>query len=111
LDGGLNPIVESEQSGIGTVIIISGPSMNAHYNVIIICPLSSKVKALKGCPVITPDKQNGLKTVSQAIPFQVRTISKSRLVTKLGSITDAQIESIQKGLQLFLMFWNWLPLE
>jgi mRNA interferase MazF len=100
----LNPVIGSEQSGIRPVIIISGPSMNAHYSVVIMCPLTSKVKPLKGCPVISPNKLNQLKSVSQAIPFQVRTISKSRLTKKIGSITTDELEGIQKGLEMFLKY-------
>jgi mRNA interferase MazF len=100
----LNPVVGSEQSGIRPVIIISGASMNEHYSVVIMCPLTSKVKPLKGCPVISPNELNHLKTVSQAIPFQVRTISKSRLTKKIGSITNDELEGIQKGLEMFLKY-------
>lgn len=78
----LNPVIGSEQSGIRPVVIISGNSMNENYSVVIICPLTSKIKSYKGCPVISPNKTNNLKTESQAIPFHVRTISKIRLRKK-----------------------------
>lgn len=100
----LNPVIGSEQSGIRPVVIISGASMNQHYSVVIMCPLSSKVKPYKGCPVITPDKVNNLKAASQAIPFQVRTISKMRLTKKLGLISENDLINIKRGLDLFLTY-------
>lgn len=100
----LNPVIGSEQNGIRPIIIISGFTMNTHYNVVIMCPLTSKIKQLKGCPVITPSKVNNLKTASQAIPFQIRTISKKRLTKKVGLVTDAELESIKQGLQLYLTY-------
>lgn len=100
----LNPVAGSEQSGIRPVVIISGASMNQHYSIVIICPLTTKVKLYKGCPVITPDKTNNLKETNQAIPFQVRTISKMRLTKKLGLISEKDLENIKNGLDLFLTY-------
>ena len=37
----IEPIVGSEQAGTRPVIIISGPSMNAHYPVIFVCLLTT----------------------------------------------------------------------
>ena len=100
----LNPVQGSEQSGIRPVVIISGDSMNTHYNVVIICPLTSKVKAFKGCPIIKPDKTNKLKSISQAIPFQIRTISKSRLKKRVGIISNDLLEQIKDGVNIFLNY-------
>lgn len=79
----LNPVQGSEQSGIRPAVIVSGHSMNEHYSVVIICPLTTRVKSYRSCPVIQPDKLNKLKFASQVISFQTRTIAKSRLKKKL----------------------------
>lgn len=100
----LEPVVGSEQGGTRPVIIISGPSMNAHYPVVFICPLTSKIKAYKGCPIIQPDKNNKLKVVSQAIPFQIRTIAKLRLKKKVGFISEEQLDEIKRGLDIYLTY-------
>ncbi len=100
----LNPVQGSEQSGIRPVIIISGDSMNTYYNVVIICPLTSKVKSFKGCPVIKPDKTNNLKSISQAIPFQIRAISKSRLKKRVGIISNNTLDQIKDGVNIFLNY-------
>jgi mRNA interferase MazF len=100
----LEPVEKSEQGGTRPVIIISGPSMNAHYPVVFICPLTSKIKPYKGCPLIQPDKVNKLKVASQAIPFQIRTVSKSRLKKKIGIITEDQLDEIKRGLHIYLTY-------
>lgn len=100
----LNPVIGSEQSGIRPVVIVSGETMNRTYSVVIMCPLTTKIKSYRGCPVITPNKTNNLSEISQVIPFQVRTISKIRLTKKLGLITDSELENIKKGLELFLNY-------
>jgi len=100
----LNPVIGSEQSGIRPVVIISGETMNQIYSVVIMCPLTSKVKSYKGCPVLTPDKDNNLTSLSQVITFQVRTISRVRLIKKLGVISDDALNDIKKGLDIFLSY-------
>lgn len=100
----LNPVIGSEQSGIRPIVVISGETMNQIYSVVIMCPLTSKVKPYKGCPIITPNKINNLTAISQAIPFQIRTISKNRLTKKLGFISDNDLQNIKQGLELFLTY-------
>ncbi len=94
----LHPVVGSEQKGIRPVVIISGNAMNDNLEISIICPLSSKIKNFAGCIVLTPDSENGLDMESEVISFQVRTISQSRLIRKLGGITAEQLKQIKKGL-------------
>lgn len=100
----LNPVIGSEQSGIRPIVVISGETMNKLYSVVIMCPLISKVKPYKGCPVFSPNKTNNLTTTSQAIPFHIRTISKIRLTKKVGFISDDDLENIKQGLELFLTY-------
>ena len=100
----LNPVQGSEQSGIRPAVIVSGDSMNKYYNVVIICPLTTKLKPYKSCPVIQPDKLNKLKSVSQVIPFQIRTIAKSRLKKRIGSITEEVLKQIKDGVNIFLNY-------
>ncbi|MEJ7677133.1 MAG: type II toxin-antitoxin system PemK/MazF family toxin [Segetibacter sp.] len=100
----LNPVVGSEQSGIRPVVIISGEIMNQHYSIVIMCPLTSKIKPYKGCPVITPNKINNLTKISQTIPFHVRTISKIRLTKRIGFISDEDLKNIKQGLEMFLTY-------
>ncbi len=98
----LNPVEGSEQSGIRPTVIVSGDSMNKHYSIVIICPLTTKLKSYKGCPVIEPDTFNKLKSASQVISFQIRTIAKSRLKKKIGSISEEILNQIKDGVNIFL---------
>ncbi len=100
----LEPVRGSEQSGKRPVVIISGAAMNITLNVIIVCPLTSAIKKIKGCVVINKTEINNLKKDSEVLVLQVRTISKGRLSKKIGSITSAQIESIKEGINLYLNY-------
>jgi mRNA interferase MazF len=94
----LDPIVGSEQGGMRPVVVISGNAMNTYLNVVIICPLTTKIKSYKGHVVLEPNGQNGLSQASEILNFHVKSISKDRLVKKLGSITEKELELTKKGL-------------
>jgi mRNA interferase MazF len=100
----LNPVRGSEQRGQRPVVIISGNAMNDNLGISIICPLSSKIKHYAGCVIIYPDGENCIDKESEIITFQVRTISQSRMVRKVGVITDKQLEAVKKGLNEILKY-------
>ena len=94
----LNPTKGREQQGIRPIVIISGNAMNDHSDMVIICPLSSKIKSYAGCITLKKDKVNNLQVDSEVITFQVRAISKERLNNKVGKVTIDQIKQIIIGL-------------
>jgi mRNA interferase MazF len=100
----LEPIRGREQGGRRPVVIISGDTMNTHYDVRIICPLSSQVKNFAGCLLLKKDKLNKLPKDSEVISFQIRTISKGRLIKKIGQITPEQFRQIRLFLNEILTY-------
>lgn len=100
----LNPSKGNEQRGIRPVVIISGNAMNDHMGICIVCPLTSKVKKYAGCLVLEPDSENNLSQRSEILTFQIRTISKTRLINKIGTITAEQIATIKTGLHEILTY-------
>ena len=100
----LNPAKGSEQAGFRPVVIISGNLLNQYLNVVIVCPLTTKVKNYKGHVVLQPNTENGLSSPSEILNFHVRSISKDRLVKKLGAITQKELELTKKGLNEILTF-------
>ena len=95
----LNPVKGSEQYGYGPVVIISGNVLNTYLQIVIACPLTSKIKNYKGNIVLSPSKDNGLNETSEVMVFHIRSISKTRLVKKIGHITSGQLSYILEGLQ------------
>ena len=61
-------------------------------------PLSTAIKDYAGCIRLIKDNFNNLKNDSEIITFQVRTISKERLLNKIGEITNEQLIEIKKSL-------------
>lgn len=100
----LNPVKGSEQHGYRPVVIISGNVLNTYLQIVIACPLTSKIKNYKGNIVLSPDQDNGLNDTSEVMVFHVRSISKTRLVKKIGRITSGQLSDILEGLQDILRY-------
>jgi mRNA interferase MazF len=100
----LNPVQGSEQSGVRPVVIISGNAMNDNLNICIVCPLSSNIKYYSGCLVLQKDDINQLDQDSEVITFQIRTISKSRLIKKIGIISESQLKDILLGFNEVLTY-------
>ena len=100
----LNPSKGSEQKGLRPVVILSGNLLNQHLNIVIVAPLTTKVKNYKGNPVLCPTKVNGLKIESEMLVFHVRSVSKDRLTRKMGSIEPFQLELSIKTLNDILKY-------
>jgi mRNA interferase MazF len=100
----LNPTMGNEQAGFRPVVIISGNLLNKYLNVVIVIPLTSKVKSYKGNPILTPSKTNGLKEMSEMLIFHVRSVSKDRLVQKLGAVETEQLTLAIKTLNDILRY-------
>ncbi len=100
----LNPVKGSEQKGFRPVVIISGNMLNKYLQIIIACPLTSKIKEYKGNIILEPNNQNGLSEKSEVMIFHIRSISKERLVKKIGFITSKQLLEIKQGLRDVLRY-------
>ena len=100
----LNPTKGSEQAGFRPLVIISGNLLNEHLKVVITCPLTTQVKNYKGNVVLQPDKINKLTQPSEILLFHIRSVSKERLVRKIGSISSQQLSLIKQGLDDILRY-------
>ena len=100
----LNPGKGGEQKGLRPVVIISGNMLNHYLPIVIACPLTSKIKNYKGNTILYPNDQNGLTELSEILIFHIRSVSKERLVKKLGNITLEQLAEIKNGLDDILRY-------
>lgn len=100
----LNPSKGSEQAGLRPVLILSGNLLNEYLKVVIVAPLTTKIKNYKGNPVLIPNKKNGLNQSSEALIFHIRSISKDRLERKLGLVEPEQLALAVKTLNDILTY-------
>jgi len=98
----LNPTKGSEQSGKRPVVIVSGDTLNDALPVVIVVPITSKIKSYPTCVLLLASKKNGLKNDSEAVPFQIRAITKKRLIRQIGHVAENELREILKGLFLAL---------
>ncbi|MBM2814879.1 MAG: putative transcriptional modulator of MazE/toxin,MazF [Ignavibacteria bacterium] len=86
----------NEQMGARPSVIIA----ETEANIAIIIPFTSNKQALRfrHSIIIEPTAQNGLKTESIALIFQIRAIDKQRLINKIGEIETKHLNSIDKML-------------
>jgi mRNA interferase MazF len=89
----LNPTQGSEQRGTRPVLVISTNAVNHNLPVSTILPLSSMKEGSKIYPteILLPVEVTGLPKISVAMVQQIRTVSHSRLVNKVGEIMDIDI--------------------
>lgn len=100
----LDPTIDSEQKGARPVVIISGNAMNDNLGLVIVCPVSSKIKNFIGDIILEPSIENGLIYKSEILIFQVRTISKNRLISKTGHLSDSELYQIIFNLNKILKY-------
>jgi len=59
--------------------------------VVIVVPLTTKIKNYKGNPVLQPSGVNGLTYESEMLIFHIRSVSKDRLVKKVGVVSPEDL--------------------
>ncbi len=100
----LNPTKGSEQSGYRPVVIISGNVLNSYLQIVIVCPLTTKIKNYKGNVILDPNETNNLNNRSEILTFHIRSVSKARLIQKIGSISPSELTRIKKCLNEILQY-------
>lgn len=100
----LNPVEGSEQSGRRPSVILSGNMMNTYLNVVIVCPLTTKIKNYKGNVILNPNNENNLEQTSEVLTFHVRSVSKVRLKKLIGVISTEELKTIKQGLDDILRY-------
>ncbi len=100
----LDPIKGREQSGVRPVVIVSGNNLNAHSNLKIVCPITSQIKKYAGSLFLQKDDTNKLVKDSEVLVFQIRTIDETRLLKKIGSISNSQMKTLRLYLDEILTY-------
>ena len=100
----LNPVKGSEQAGYRPVIIISGNLLNVHAQVVVCVPLTTQIKHYHGNLVLERSPTNGLSSRSEVLTLHVRSISKDRLIERVGSVSKAELKQIHTTLSEILTY-------
>lgn len=88
----LNPTLGSEIKKTRPVVVVSMEEMNEHLETIVICPLTTKTHPLWRCRIQT--KCAGKR--AEIAVDQIRSISKSRLIKKLDSLSTTKAQELRE---------------
>lgn len=99
----LNPSKGSEQAGRRPVLILQNDIGNELAPTTIVAPLTTKSFS-KEYPtnVNLPKGTAGLKTDSTVLLSQIRTIDKSRLEEKMGSLKTPDMDKVERSIKISL---------
>lgn len=97
----LSPVVGSEQGGLRPVVIIQNDIGNRHAPTVIVAPITSRTTK-KPLPTHIAFCGCGLSKDSVMLMEQIRTIDKSRLKQKMGSLPPEKLEAVDKAIKISL---------
>jgi len=86
------------------MLVINGNLLNTYLNVVICCPLTTKIKNFKGNVILNPTSNNNLKSPSEILTFHIRSISKNRFVKKNGQVSKEELRLVKKCLDEILTY-------
>jgi len=93
----LNPIRGSEQAGTRPVLILQNNSINRFTSTFIAIPLTTNLRRvlLPTC-VLLREGEGGLAKDSVTLCHQLRVLDKSRLMRRLGSVSELMLAEIDR---------------
>lgn len=95
----LSPVVGSEQGGMRPVLIVQNDTGNKHSPTVIAAAITSQVgKARLPTHIELSGKSCGLSRDSVILLEQIRTIDKSRLRERMGSLTQPQMSLVDSAI-------------
>lgn len=107
----LSPVIGSEQAGIRPIVIVQNDIGNKFSPTIIGIAITSKQKAKLPTHIEIEGSKYGLDKDSVILAEQIRTLDKSRLKEKVGTIDDKTMEKIQRAIEISFGMRGGIDLE
>ena len=98
----LNPYKGSEQGGKRPVIVIQNDSGNRYSPTVIVTAVTSRFCKKRALPTHVPLDNAELEKNSLALLEQIRTIDKTRLIRKIGRVSDEKMKEIGEAIHVSL---------
>ncbi|MGI9951252.1 type II toxin-antitoxin system PemK/MazF family toxin [Moorellaceae bacterium AZ2] len=92
----------SEQAGIRPALIIQNDVGNEHSPTTIVAAISTRVKKVYPFHVFITPEESGLDRPSVVKLEQLMTIDKTRLVKKVGTLSEEKMEEVDRAIHLSL---------
>lgn len=98
----LDPTVGHEQAGTRPVLVVSTNTFNhGPADLVIAVSLTTRARRVHSWVQIDPP-EGGLKATSYAMCETVRSISKERLITRWGAVSDETMDQVEDLLRILL---------
>lgn len=101
---GLDPVIGSEVGKSRPAIIVQNEAANRSSPTFTIIPISSRTERIFPFQVLLPAGEGGLRTPSKALCEQIRTVSRERLLQRMGQISPERLDEIRAALDRHLWF-------
>ena len=98
----LNPVKGSEQGGQRPVIILQNDVGNRFSPTVIVAAITSRTRKKANMPTHVRLGNPALEKDSQVLLEQIRTLDKTRLISKVGKATDDEMKAIDRSLGISL---------
>ncbi|ADG81586.1 transcriptional modulator of MazE/toxin MazF [Thermincola ferriacetica] len=99
----LSPVVGSEQGGTRPVLVLQNDIGNQYSPTTIVAAITSQIsKAKLPTHVEISAKNSGLEKDSVILLEQIRTIDKSRLMEKVTSLSEEDMEKVAQAIEISL---------
>jgi mRNA interferase MazF len=98
---GLDPVRGSEQAGTRPVLILQADPLNAFLRTVVVIPFTTNL-AWARFPycVLLSAGDGGLISDSVALCHQIRVSDKTRLLRRLGQISDAGMAAVEQAIRV-----------
>ncbi|MDE5942625.1 MAG: type II toxin-antitoxin system PemK/MazF family toxin [Clostridia bacterium] len=104
-DADLSPVVGSEQGGIRPVLVVQNDVGNKYSPTVIAAAVTSKInKAKLPTHIELSSNSYGLAKDSVILLEQIRTLDKRRLKERIGELSDATMNRVDKAILISLGF-------
>jgi mRNA interferase MazF len=100
----LDPVTGSEVGKTRPAVVLQNELANQSSPTVTVIPISSRVERVFPFQVRIPRGEGGLERESKALCEQIRTLSRSRLLQRLGQLSPARLEEIHVALDRHLWF-------
>ncbi len=99
----LDPVRGSEQAGTRLVLILQTDPLNAFLRTVIVIPFTTNLQWARFpfCLLVSAG-EGGLTSDSVALSHQARVSDKSRLLRRLGQVSDATLAKVARAVQVTL---------
>lgn len=98
----LDPTVGAEIAKKRPVLIVSNNINNQHAATVTVLPITSSVNNIYPFETLLNAGEGNIHNDSKVKANQIRTIDKTRLIQKIGTISDSKMDEIEQAILIHL---------